>query len=220
MPRPRGPSGSGPHRPGGDLGGGGLAYDDPLTAGYDIPSYRTRDPLRPRRTYTEQPDILRTDPVIPPVSPRVTTPLAEPAVAATSPIVEPAANIHVSQTTTATNTFPGGAARHNVPPSGIVVEETIADPEIGPSVRHTSTPRFFGVHIRATPVDPLRSAQAHRTPPYPADTSLSGMDARANRAKREVRFAEQEHVNRLGQQGRLREGLEGDVGDIPGGRDI
>ncbi|KAK4502191.1 hypothetical protein PRZ48_005616 [Zasmidium cellare] len=202
-PMPRRPSGNGP-RPGG-LGGDGLAYDDPIRDNYAVPPYRPHDPFRGRRhTYRPEPDIIHPNPVVPPTSPRITTPLADPIVP-TTPIVEPAA----ADPHTAAHPVAGAARTTVVPPTGIVVEETLTtDPEIGPSTRHThpATARIFGVHIRATPVDPLRAAQ--RPPPYPADAALDARD------RREVRFADQERARRLSERGvgrvvRAEEDLEG-----------
>lgn len=225
---PRRPSGN-PPRPGppdsspDGLGVDGLAYDDSRTTRYNIPPYQARDPLRRRRqAYDEEPHLLRPDPVVPtPASPLVATPVVDP-LATASPTLDPAGGIRISQTTTTTNPILG--VRSNVRPTDVVIEETFTDPEIGPSVGPGPTARAFGVHIRATPVDPLRPGNPHRPPPYPADTNLagstlaSGLDARTNMPRREVRFADQERLRRLRQNGRLRN--EDDVGEGPSRGDI
>lgn len=214
---PRRPSDDGPPRPG--LDGDGLTYDDPREGDYAVPPYRPHGPFQHRRqTYRQESGILRPEAVIPPTSPRVATPVPD-GLLQSSPVLNPAPEVHISQTTTTAtthpSTFPSPRPNIPIPPTGIVVEETItADPEVGPSTRPGA--RIFGVHIRATPVDSMGLGGLRRPPPYPAGTE--GLDGRGGVPRREVRFADQERAKRLGRHGRLRE--EGDFGEGVGRGDI
>lgn len=216
-------SGNRPPRPGpgGLNGGGGVAFDDPPTAGGDVPLYRASDSLRTREypAYAAEPDVLHRDPATPrPASQFMRTPVVDPVVP-TPPVMDPIAGLH------AATTHPLPEMRTHTRPPGVFVDDTLADPDIGPSIRPVPFGTAFGVRIRATSVGPLRSAHTHQPPPYPADTGLprsavaSGLDGRTNLPRQEsVRFADQERLRRLRQNGKLRAGddvgegaLEGDI---------